>query len=78
MRYWLHDECGHAQAYSNSYHNGEKSNPHLTTSLLELRTPGGTVIVALELQGFRLSMRGTRADIRERVLMGPLPNATLF
>ena len=34
------------------------------------------------LQGFRLSMRGTRAasrrDIRERVLMGPLPNATLF
>ena len=48
MRYWLHDECGHAQAHSNSYHNGEKSNPHLTASLLELRTPGGTVIVALE------------------------------
>src|SRR3984893_4768945 len=36
MRYWLHDECGHAKAYSNSYHNGEKSNPHLTASLLEL------------------------------------------
>src|ERR1700738_2461324 len=51
MRYWLHDECGHAQAYSNSYHNGEKSNPHLTASLLELRTPGGTVIVALEPAG---------------------------
>ena len=51
MRYWLHHECGHAQAYSNSYHNGEKRNPHLTASLLELRTPGGTVIVALEPAG---------------------------
>jgi hypothetical protein len=36
MRYWLHHECGHAQAYSNGYHNGEKRNPHLTASLLEV------------------------------------------
>ena len=73
MRYWLHDECGHAQAYSNGYHNGEKRNPHLTASLLELRTPGGTVIVALEPAGLSPFDARTRAasrrDIRERVMV---------
>ncbi len=36
MRRRLHHECGHAQANSNSYDNGEKGNPHLTASFHEL------------------------------------------
>jgi hypothetical protein len=72
MRYWLHDECGHAQAYSNSYHNGEKRNPHLTASLLE---------VALEPAGLSpFDAKGPApqagAEIWEPVLMTPAPERT--